>query len=153
MVPWWNRRGNLFRIQQPPDLCQWTIAGAKTVSVNYTSGNGCSAPSPTVLNVTAITCSDTVISGIDTNQSAANFIVYPNPNNGKFTALIQCECHDNCSIDVYNMMGVKVFEIAGLSMESKMEVPIDLQNLPDGIYIVIFHNSNQWIIRKIVVDK
>ncbi len=132
---------------------QWTIAGAKTVSVNYTSGNGCSAPSPTVLNVTAITCSDTVISGIDTNQSAANFIVYPNPNNGKFTALIQCECHDNCSIDVYNMMGVKVFEIAGLSMESKMEVPIDLQNLPDGIYIVIFHNSNQWIIRKIVVDK
>lgn len=30
----------------------WTTSGAKTVSVNYTNSNGCSAPSPTVYNVT-----------------------------------------------------------------------------------------------------
>ena len=131
---------------------KWTIAGAKTVSVNYTSG-GCSAPEPTVLNVTAINCTDTVVSGIDTNNSTASFTVFPNPNSGKFTAVIQCECHDNCSIDIFNMMGVKVFELNDLSMESKLEVPIDLQNLPDGIYIVNFHNSNQWIIKKIVISK
>ena len=38
-------------------------------------------------------------------------------------------------------------------MESKLEVPIDLQDSPDGIYIVIFRNSDQQIIRKIVINK
>jgi acetyl esterase/lipase len=30
----------------------WTSSGAKTVSVNYTNGNGCTAASPTIYNVT-----------------------------------------------------------------------------------------------------
>ncbi|MCX6248217.1 MAG: PKD domain-containing protein [Bacteroidetes bacterium] len=30
----------------------WTLAGAQTVSVNYTNSGGCSAPTPTVYNVT-----------------------------------------------------------------------------------------------------
>jgi hypothetical protein len=132
---------------------KWTLSGAKTVSVNYTAAGGCRAPSPTVLHVTAITCPNNPVSGIDTIQTAARFTVYPNPNNGKFTALIQCECQDNCSLDVFNMMGVKVFELTNLNMESKLEVPIDLQDSPDGIYIVIFRNSDQQIIRKIVINK
>jgi hypothetical protein len=50
-------------------------------------------------------------------------------------------------------MGVKVFEIPSLNIESRMEVPIDLQILPDGIYIVIFQTSDQNIVRKIVINK
>jgi hypothetical protein len=132
---------------------RWTATGPKTVSVNYTAPGGCSAPTPTVLNVNVTSCRDSLISGIDDGLTPANFTVFPNPNNGMFTALIQCECRDNCSIDIYNMMGVRVFEIASLNMESKMEVPIDLQNLPQGIYTVVFRNSNQWLIRKIVINK
>jgi hypothetical protein len=132
---------------------KWTLSGAKTVSVNYTAAGGCRAPTPAVLNVTAINCPNNPVSGIDTNQTAPRFTVYPNPSNGKFTALIQCECQDNCSLDVFNMMGVKVFELTNLNMESKLEVPIDLQDSPDGIYIVIFRNSDQQIIRKIVINK
>jgi hypothetical protein len=132
---------------------KWLLPGAKTVSVTYTAGDGCSAQTPAVLDVTAMLCADTMVEGIDTNHSSVSFTVYPNPNNGKFTALIQCECHDNCSLDVFSMMGIKVFELTNLNMESKMEVPIDLQDLPDGIYMVIFRNSNQWMIKKIVVNK
>ena len=132
---------------------QWTTAGAKTVSVNYTAPGGCRAPVPTVLNVYAVSCTDSVISGNDAGLSSANFIVYPNPNNGRFIANIQCECLDNCSLTIFNMMGVKVFEITNLKIESKMEVPIDLQQLPQGIYTVVFRNSNQWMIRKIVINK
>jgi hypothetical protein len=132
---------------------KWSLPGAKTVSVNYTAPGGCRAPTPAVLNVNAITCSTISVSGIDTNHIPATVTIYPNPNNGKFTALIQCECQDNCSLDVFNLMGVKVFELTNLSMESKMEVPVDLQDLPDGIYIVIFRNSDQQIIRKVVINK
>jgi hypothetical protein len=132
---------------------KWTLPGAKTVSVNYTAPGGCRAPSPTVLNVTAINCPNNPVSGIDTSHYPASFTIYPNPNNGKFTALIQCECQDNCSLEVFNMMGVKVFELTNLNMESKMEVPVNLQDSPDGIYIVIFRDSNQQIIRKIVINK
>jgi hypothetical protein len=132
---------------------RWVTAGAKTVGVNYTAPGGCRAPVPTVLNINVINCTGSMITGSDDNLSAASFTVYPNPNNGRFTALIQCECRDNCSLDVFNMMGVKVFELLNLNMESKMEVPIDLQNLPQGIYTVVFRNSNQWMIRKIVINK
>jgi trimeric autotransporter adhesin len=132
---------------------RWTIAGSKTVSVNYTAAGGCRAPTPTVLNVYVTNCSDSVVSGIDPGLSPSSFTVYPNPNNGRFTARIQCECRDNCSLEVFNMMGVSVFELANLNMESKLEVPIDLQDLPQGIYTVVFRNSNQWLIRKIVINK
>jgi hypothetical protein len=132
---------------------KWSLPGAKTVSVNYTAPGGCRAPTPGVLNVNAINCSNISVSGIDTNNLPATFTIYPNPNNGKFTALVHCECQDNCSLNVFNLMGVKVFELANLSMESKMEVPIDLQDLPDGIYIVIFRNSDQEISRKVVINK
>jgi hypothetical protein len=132
---------------------RWVTTGAKTVSVNYTAPGGCSASSPTVLNINVINCNDVMITGNDTILSTASFTVYPNPNNGRFTALIQCKCRDNCSLDVFNMIGVKVFELTNLNVESKIEIPIDLQNLPQGIYSVVFRNSNQWMIRKIVVNK
>ncbi len=131
---------------------KWVLPGAKTVSVNYTSPAGCRSLVSTVLNVTAVNCPE-VVSGIDTNYIAAGFTIYPNPNNGKFTALIQCVCYDNCSLDVFNMMGVKVFELNALNMESSMEVPVDLQDLPNGIYIAIFRSTGQCITRKIVIDK
>ena len=132
---------------------QWVTAGAKTVSVNYSAAGGCRAPTPTVFNVNVINCTKIMVTGSDTSLSAASFTVYPNPNNGRFTALIQCECRDICTLDVFNMMGVKVFELTNLNIESKIEVPIDLQNLPQGIYSVIFRNNNQWMIRKIVINK
>ena len=44
----------------------WNTAGAQTVSVNYTNGNGCTAAAPTVYNVTvnALACSDHCRPGI-----------------------------------------------------------------------------------------
>jgi hypothetical protein len=133
---------------------KWTLTGAKTVSVNYTAPGGCRAPTPTVLNVYVTTCADNIISGIDPNQLPISFSVYPNPNNGKFTASIQCECiENNCSIAVFNMMGVSVFELSNINTDGKLEVPIDLQELPNGIYSVVFRNSNHWLIRKIVINK
>jgi hypothetical protein len=132
---------------------QWVSAGAKTISVNYTTTGGCRAPTPTVLNINVINCTDSMITGSDAGLSPASFTVYPNPNNGTFNAVIQCECREECSIDVFNMMGVKVFELTFLNTESKMVVPIDLQGLPQGIYTVIFRNSNHWMFRKVVINK
>ncbi|MCX6246080.1 MAG: hypothetical protein NTU98_15405 [Bacteroidetes bacterium] len=133
---------------------KWTYTGAKTVSVNYTAPGGCRAPTATVLNVYVTTCADNIISGVDPNQLPISFSVYPNPNNGKFTAAIQCECiENNCSIAVFNMMGVNVFELSNINTDGKLEVPIDLQNLAQGIYTVIFRNNNHWLIRKIVINK
>ncbi|MCX6246257.1 MAG: T9SS type A sorting domain-containing protein [Bacteroidetes bacterium] len=134
-------------------LVKWVTTGAKTVSVNYTAPGGCRAAVPTLINVYVVTCTDSVVSGAETRLPEASFTVYPNPNNGRFIARIQCECQDNCSLDIYNMMGVKVFEMDNLKMESKLEVPIDLQDLPQGMYTVIFRNSNQFMVRKIVINR
>jgi trimeric autotransporter adhesin len=132
---------------------QWTQTGAKTVSVNYTAPGGCRAATPTVLNVYVSSCPDSIVTGIDPGPPEATFNVFPNPNNGKFTASIRCECRDNCSIGVYNMMGVNVFELDNLNIENTTEVPIDIREVPQGIYTVVFRNNNHWMIRKIVVNK
>jgi len=39
-------------ITDPSVTVTWTVAGAQTVSVNYTNLNGCTAPAPTTVNIT-----------------------------------------------------------------------------------------------------
>jgi len=48
----------------------WTFAGAQTVSVNYTNGNGCTAASATIYNVTIYP--QFVVGSIAANQSICN---------------------------------------------------------------------------------
>lgn len=54
----------------------WTTAGAKTVSVNYVMGTGCTAPAPTVLNITVHPLPTPTIAGTNVLCAGPTTYVY-----------------------------------------------------------------------------
>ena len=87
----------------------------------------------------------TGISKYDNNNT---FNLYPNPTNGKLyirglKANIQ-------TLDVYNMLGSKVYSIANLQHHLLNE--IDLSGLPKGIYFINIYDGDTINTKKIVLQ-
>jgi hypothetical protein len=107
--------------------------------------NGCSSPESNHLDV---------ITGQQELSSSEFFVVYPVPNDGKFTASIRYPVEDTFTITVYNQIGAKVFELRDVTaVGGKYDTQIDLRPAASGIYSVVFVNSGHKVIRKVIVNK
>jgi hypothetical protein len=90
--------------------------------------------------------------GIDSHSSAA-INLYPIPNDGQFNVSITTASEQSFSISVYNSLGVKIYEETKVDVNSSLNKVIDLRPVPNGVYPVIFENSQNQIVKKIVVKK
>jgi hypothetical protein len=106
--------------------------------------NGCS--SDTSNHVYILT------TGVNSHSSAA-INVYPVPNDGQFNVSITTASHESFTINVYNNLGVKVYEELTVEINGSLQKVIDLRPVPDGVYTIIFENSQNQIVKKIVVSK
>src|SRR6185437_15574392 len=92
------------------------------------------------------------VTGIDNvvkNGGSVN--VYPNPSNGVFQ--IQANSHQlmaNSCIEVYNMLGEKVYSNYQITEFSNFQ--INLSNQPAGIYMLQCNVGNQVFIKKLVIE-
>jgi hypothetical protein len=86
--------------------------------------------------------------------AGASFNLYPVPNNGRFTISIRTLVDESYNVRIYNQLGVMVREIGDIStVGGKYETKVDLRNVADGIYSVVFLNSERKVIRKMVLNK
>lgn len=106
--------------------------------------NGCSSEESNHVQVLFV--------GLD-DLNAGNFAIYPIPNDGKFTVSIDIPGEETFSINVYNDLGVKVYEMKDFHVNGKAQQTIDLLNPSKGIYTVVFQGGNQTVIRKVLVTK
>jgi hypothetical protein len=90
--------------------------------------------------------------GLD-DLDAGNFAIYPIPNDGRFKVSIVIPGEETFSINVYNDLGVKVYEMKDFHVNGKAQQTIDLLNPSKGIYTVVFQGGNQTVIRKVLVTK
>jgi hypothetical protein len=90
--------------------------------------------------------------GIDQHSSAA-INIYPVPNDGQFNVSITTDSEESFSIKVYNTLGVKIYEETKVDVNGTLQKVIDLRPVPDGVYTVIFENSQNQVVKKIVVNK
>jgi hypothetical protein len=90
--------------------------------------------------------------GIDQHSSVA-INIYPVPNDGQFNVSITTASEESFSIRVYNDLGVKIFEDPKVDVNGSLNKVIDLRPVPDGVYTVIFENSQNQVVKKIVVNK
>ena len=83
----------------------------------------------------------------------SDFMVYPVPNDGKFTVKIITSSPEKYNLSVYNKIGQKIYEIPEILVDGKYEQLIDLQPVPNGIYMLVVQNGKQKMTRNITVIK
>jgi hypothetical protein len=91
--------------------------------------------------------------GINELKPSISINVFPLPNNGQFNVIITTATKETFSISVYNTLAVKIYEESNVEVPGLLQKIIDLRPLPNGVYTLIFKNSQNQVVKKIVVDK
>ncbi|MDP1622752.1 MAG: T9SS type A sorting domain-containing protein, partial [Bacteroidales bacterium] len=83
----------------------------------------------------------------------SSYNVYPVPNDGKFNVSITTPVQETFTIQVYNLLGEKFYELRDVTTFAgvKFDTQIDLRPIARGIYTVVFLNNDHKIIRKMIV--
>ena len=90
--------------------------------------------------------------GIDLHSSL-EINIYPIPNDGQFNVSITTASAETFSISIYNTIGVNIYQETNIKETSSLQKVIDLRPLPSGVYTVIFKNSQNQVVKKIIVNK
>ena len=88
-------------------------------------------------------------------KPAAIFTVYPNPNTGEFTIKYDVLKRANIQISILDMNGARVKEVVNSSQqyEGQYHVPVNVNELPNGIYIVRLINNDTQRIERLVIAR
>ncbi|TAL62892.1 MAG: T9SS type A sorting domain-containing protein [Bacteroidetes bacterium] len=124
------------------------------VEVVHPTGCNPSIKNPQVMQAIPSTRSNkftvgtTVTSSADP-VSALHLIIYPNPSAGKFT--VTTSGKDISTVEIYNMMGEKVYSISNVKSSNTKEINISSQ--PDGVYFISLRSRNEIATQKIVIAR
>ena len=110
-----------------------------TFYVTITDNNGCQTTDSIIIFITNVTELGT----------GPIFNVYPNPNNGSFTADIQLFNTPNGTLSITNVLGQQLIYFNDIS--GHKIVPVVLTDFSKGIYYAILYIQNKAITRKIIV--
>jgi len=86
-------------------------------------------------------------------QFAGNISIYPVPNNGHFSIAISSEKEISYKLDIYNSLGVNVYGGHTITINGTLVTPVDLGSVASGLYTIILRNTDNQVIRKILVNK
>ena len=130
------------------------IAGAtgQTYTVTHNTGyywvvvtvNGCSSPLSNKVWV--------VMTG-QQELNGSSFNVFPVPNDGRFTMTIASPVQETFTIEIYNQLGAKIYELGDVLVNGTFEKQVDLRPIANGIYSVVFLNSEHKVVKKVLVNK
>lgn len=74
--------------------------------------------------------------------------IYPNPNKGNFFVQLNSALRANTHIEVYNVMGKKVFE----AIVNQQKTEIDLRAMKNGVYFIRILDGENTVTQKIVIQ-
>ncbi|MCD6111630.1 MAG: T9SS type A sorting domain-containing protein [Bacteroidales bacterium] len=88
-------------------------------------------------------------------QEAKNLYVqiFPNPNTGIFTLKFVTPDNDIININIYNSLGVSVYNENNLHLNGIFNKSININNYTDGVYYLSIKGKDTNIIKKIIVNK
>jgi hypothetical protein len=115
----------------------YTVSGNYTATLTVTKG----------CNSKTYTMTVGITTGITKNIAEENFVVYPNPSNGKIK--IGTSYIDNFDLTVYSAEGKQVFFQNTLSNEKE----VDLGNLSKGVYIIqLKDRENRTVHKRLIIE-
>lgn len=106
-------------------------------------GMGDCDPFPAPLNCNTFT------SVAENNMQKVNFLIFPNPTNGKIQFEVKgLEVGKNSTLEIYNMQGEIIYQSSFINPISE----VDLSNQANGIYIVKIYDGQTILTKKIVIQ-
>jgi len=139
---------------------QWYHDGtAVTGATNQTYTVPASAPGWYWTVVTLGACSSDssnhkYIQGVGIGEHHADQVnIYPVPNDGRFNISISSEREISYKLEIYNSLGVKVYGEHTITVNGILVTPIDLGSVASGLYTVVLRNTDNQVIRKILINK
>lgn len=102
----------------------------------------------------ACTSSDTITvtdaTGINSSSINNDFNVYPNPSNGVYTLDFTTISNENIQLEVFNLLGERVYLQKAVAVFGKNQYHIDLSKVADGIYFANVQFKDNLIVAKII---
>jgi hypothetical protein len=109
--------------------------------------------------VTLYDCSSDASNHVDifvTGQqelSVGTINIYPIPNDGRFTVSIGSSSKDSFTITVFTSLGVQIREVKDIHVNGRFDQVIDLSAAVNGIYTVVIRNSNDNIVKRVIINR
>lgn len=97
--------------------------------VKVTAATGCSKTSTALTIIKTCKLGDSIV-------EAEQLMVYPNPNDGKYTLVFNSECNDDIIITIYDAAGRLVLEESGKVEDNLFSKNYDLTGYAKGSYLV-----------------
>ena len=79
--------------------------------------------------------------------------IYPVPNHGEFTVSITTPDEQDMTIEIYDQLGRKVYQMTGLPVNGELKRDINLRPAPSGVYTIVFRNKQGAEVRKFNINK
>lgn len=98
-----------------------------------------------IQGATSIVKSANDFENIKTNNPSniSNYLVsiYPNPNNGSFKIVINSQVSAMMFMDIYNELGIRIYQSIIHINNGYSNCIIDQANLPNGLYFINLHDG------------
>ncbi|WP_067145665.1 T9SS type A sorting domain-containing protein [Pseudotamlana agarivorans] len=124
--------------------------GEYEVGIITTKGNCTEIQTKKIL----VLSKDPTVEGKDTNggrKLIEDFIVYPNPSDGKFTAKVSLSEKGNISIKIFNFINNMLVANEKSRGEIEYKIPFDISHMPTGVYAVLLETPYGSTLRKIII--
>jgi hypothetical protein len=116
-----------------------------TATITYTLRNACGTSVET-FDVTVIDCSNVAVP--DTKPAARDISIFPNPNDGTFSVLINGATHKTAQVTVVNTVGEV---ISTNTIATGRQQPLSI-NAPAGIYFLKVTEGEQQSVFRLVIQ-
>jgi hypothetical protein len=128
---------------------QWTTSftGAATLKVKGFNQCGESIFSEAL----AVSVANTF--GVEENNSGLGISVYPNPNSGSFKIELRASEPTHAVLKVLNSAGEYVRKPLEFRVDKSMNLPVNMENLTEGIYLLKFETEKGLSTRKVLIRK
>jgi hypothetical protein len=81
--------------------------------------------------------------------------IYPNPSNGEFTIKYLVKKRTNVLLEIYDMKGILIKTVVDVSnqYEGNYHIPVNLSELPNGIYLVNLIKDDKKFVERLVIER